>query len=109
MVCLHSISLHPLQHESLSAMHLTPSTCMLYAARAHYHLRQCAVYVNLHFLNKPELAILRFTPGSKWFDEHGDLVDEYYIGRLKGVVDSLITWTERVKPVRKERQVNVVN
>ncbi|XP_042481640.1 NAD(P)H:quinone oxidoreductase-like [Macadamia integrifolia] len=42
--------------------------------RSHYHLRQVGVYVDLHFINKPEFFVPAFNPPPK-FDSEGDLID----------------------------------
>lgn len=43
------------------------------ASRAQYHLRQVGVYLDLHFVNKPEVFVNAFAPTS--FDADGLLVD----------------------------------
>ncbi|KAJ8421682.1 hypothetical protein Cgig2_026670 [Carnegiea gigantea] len=40
-----------------------------------YHLRQIGVFLDLHFINKPEFFLNRVEPPSK-FDDNGDLIDE---------------------------------
>lgn len=42
-------------------------------SRAQYHLRQVGVYLDLHFVNKPEVFVNAFAPTS--FDADGLLVD----------------------------------
>lgn len=42
-------------------------------ARAQYHLRQVAVYLNLHIINKPEIFVNAFTDN---FDVNGNLINE---------------------------------
>eukprot|EP01018_Ginkgo_biloba_P038507 Gb_30140 [translate_table: standard] len=44
-------------------------------ARAQYHLRQIGVYLDLHFINKPELFVSGSQPPKK-FDEDGNLIDK---------------------------------
>jgi len=66
------------------------------SSRAHYHLRQSGVFLNIHFLNKPELAVREFEPPTKFNFENGELVDEDTRTRLQGVVDALIAWVKRI-------------
>jgi len=42
-------------------------------SRAQYHLRQVGVFLDLHFLNKPEVFCNAFTAGT--FDADGNLID----------------------------------
>ncbi len=42
-------------------------------SRAQYHLRQVGVYLDLHFVNKPEVFVNAFAPTS--FDAEGQLID----------------------------------
>jgi chromate reductase len=42
-------------------------------SRAQYHLRQVGVFLDLHFVNKPEVFANAFSPS---FDANGQLVDE---------------------------------
>ena len=48
-------------------------------SRAQYHLRQVGVFLDLHFINKPEIFC---NAKSDSFDSNGDLVDE----RIQGLV-----------------------
>ena len=66
-------------------------------ARAQYHMRQIAVFTNMHPLNKPELLIPR---ASEVFDNEGNLLDQKYDGRISGLLDSLYNWTIRLKETR---------
>ncbi|KAL6327393.1 hypothetical protein AAG906_019706 [Vitis piasezkii] len=43
--------------------------------RSQYHLRQIGVYLDLHFINKPEFFLNAFQPPAK-FDAEGNLIDE---------------------------------
>lgn len=70
------------------------STGRLGTARAQYHLRQIAVFVNMHVLNRPEVMI---AGAAKAFDESGRLTDE---GARKLIADLLVNlsdWTLRLK------------
>ena len=64
--------------------------------RSHYHLRQIGVYLDLHFINKPELFVFAFQPPTK-FDSNGNLIDEETKERLNDVLLSLQAFTLRLK------------
>ncbi|XP_022139197.1 NAD(P)H:quinone oxidoreductase-like [Momordica charantia] len=57
-------------------------------AMAQFHLRQVGVFLDLHFVNKPELHVNAFQPPSK-FDDNGDLIDQETNDRLKQLLLSL--------------------
>ncbi|XP_076910286.1 NADPH:quinone oxidoreductase-like [Bidens hawaiensis] len=65
-------------------------------ARSHYHLRQIGVFLDLHFINKPEFYINAFQPPAK-FDSDGNLIDPEAKERLKAVVLSLKEFTLRLQ------------
>jgi len=60
--------------------------------RSQYHLRQVGVFLDLHFINKPELFVKTFEPPVK-FDSHGNLIDPETKERLKQVLLSLQAFT----------------
>ena len=63
-------------------------------ARAQYHLRQIGVFLDLHFINKPEVMI---SFADKAFDASGHLTDE---GARKLIADLLVNlrdWTLKLK------------
>lgn len=60
--------------------------------RAQYHLRQIGVYLDLHFINKPEFFLNSFLPPRK-FNRGGDLIDEEAKNKLKQVLLSLQKFT----------------
>ncbi|XP_010425572.1 PREDICTED: NADPH:quinone oxidoreductase-like [Camelina sativa] len=64
--------------------------------RSQYHLRQIGVFLDLHFINKPEFTLNAFQPPQK-FDEEGNLVDEAAKERLKQVLVSLQAFTLRLQ------------
>ncbi|XP_010276653.1 PREDICTED: NADPH:quinone oxidoreductase-like [Nelumbo nucifera] len=64
--------------------------------RAQYHLRQIGVYVDLHFINKPEFMLRAFEPPKK-FDSDGNLIDPEAKEKLKQVLLSLQAFTLRLK------------
>ncbi|KAL0737694.1 hypothetical protein Bca4012_013904 [Brassica carinata] len=64
--------------------------------RSQYHLRQIGVFLDLHFINKPEFTLNAFQPPQK-FDAEGNLVDEVAKERLKQVLVSLQAFTLRLQ------------
>ncbi|KAG1338369.1 putative NADPH:quinone oxidoreductase [Cocos nucifera] len=64
-------------------------------SHAQYHLRQVGVFLDLHFINKPELFIQAFQPPMK-FDSDGNLIDPETKERLKRVLLSLQAFTHRL-------------
>lgn len=61
-----------------------------------YHLRQIGVYLDLHFINKPEFFLNAFQPPAK-FDAEGNLIDEDAKKRIKEVILSLQAFTRRLQ------------
>ncbi|XP_042954326.1 NADPH:quinone oxidoreductase-like isoform X1 [Carya illinoinensis] len=64
--------------------------------RAHYHLRQVGVFLNLHFINKPLFCINAFQPPTK-FDKDGNLINEEVKEKLKQVLLALHAFTLRLQ------------
>ncbi|KAK9682192.1 hypothetical protein RND81_10G056900 [Saponaria officinalis] len=64
--------------------------------RAQYHLRQIGVFLDLHFINKPEFFLNAFQPPTK-FDSEGNLIDDDAKLKLKQVLLALQTFTLRLK------------
>ncbi|EYU42930.1 hypothetical protein MIMGU_mgv1a014269mg [Erythranthe guttata] len=64
--------------------------------RSHYHLRQIGVYIDLHFINKPEFFLNAFQPPAK-FDSDGELIDDATKEKLKAVLLSLYAFTLRLQ------------
>ncbi|KAL0285201.1 UNVERIFIED_CONTAM: NADPH:quinone oxidoreductase, partial [Sesamum calycinum] len=64
--------------------------------RSQYHLRQTGVYLNLHFINKPEFFLNAFQPPPK-FDTEGNLIDVAAKEKLKEILLSLYTFTLRLQ------------
>jgi NAD(P)H-dependent FMN reductase len=56
--------------------------------KSHYHLRQIGVYIDLHFINKPEFFLNGFLPPAK-FNSDGDLIDDEVKEKLKQILLSL--------------------
>lgn len=65
-------------------------------AKSHYHLRQVGVYIDLHFINKPEFFLNAFQPPAK-FNADGDLIDEEAKNKLKKLLLSLQEFTLRLQ------------
>ncbi|XAR63536.1 NAD(P)H dehydrogenase (quinone) [Bertholletia excelsa] len=65
-------------------------------SRSQYHLRQIGVFLDLHFINKPEFFLKAHEPPSK-FDAEGNLVDEAAKEKLKQVLLSLQAFALRLQ------------
>lgn len=63
-------------------------------ARAQYHLRQMFIYLNGLILNRPEVFI---TVAHTKFDNELRLTDETTRTQLRGLLDGLKEWTEKVR------------
>jgi len=70
------------------------STGRLGTARAQYHLRQTAVFVNLHILNRPEVMI---AGAASAFDASGRLGDEGARKLIAELLVNLSAWTRRLQ------------
>ncbi|KAG6630391.1 NADPH:quinone oxidoreductase-like [Carya illinoinensis] len=64
--------------------------------RSQYHLRQTGVFLDLHFINKPEFFLNAFQPPAK-FDSDGNLIDASAKAILKQVLMSLQAYTLRLQ------------
>lgn len=64
--------------------------------RCQYHLRQIGVYLDLHFINKPEFFLNGRQPPAK-FDSDGKLIDLAIEEELKEVLLSLQAFTLRLQ------------
>ncbi|GMN55600.1 hypothetical protein TIFTF001_024716 [Ficus carica] len=64
--------------------------------RAQYHLRQIGVFLDLHFINKPEFFLNAFQSPAK-FDTDGNLIDPATKEKLMQVLLSLHAFTSRLK------------
>ncbi|KAH6803426.1 NADPH:quinone oxidoreductase [Perilla frutescens var. frutescens] len=60
--------------------------------RSQYHLRQIGVYLDLHFINKPEFFLNVHLRPPK-FDANGNLIDDSTVQQLKDVVTALFEFT----------------
>ncbi|KAL6010095.1 hypothetical protein ACLOJK_000526 [Asimina triloba] len=64
--------------------------------RSQNHLRQIGVFLDLHFINKPELFIFAFHPPRK-FDSQGNLIHPESLEKLQELLLSLRTFALRLK------------
>ncbi len=62
--------------------------------RAQYHLRQIAVFLDMHPVNKPEVFV-RNAPAL--FDQDLKLVDEATRTAVRGLLEALADWTRRLR------------
>lgn len=67
---------------------------MFGSARAQYHLRQTAVFLDMHPLNKPEVMVAM---AHTKFDEKGRLVDEKTREFIRDLLIALGAWTRRLQ------------
>ncbi|XP_047061581.1 probable NADPH:quinone oxidoreductase 1 [Lolium rigidum] len=65
--------------------------------RGSLHLRQIGIYLDIHFINKPELHV-RMYDDPPSFDAHGNLTDAKNRERLKKVLLSLQAFALRLQP-----------
>ena len=65
--------------------------------RAAFHLRQVGVFLDLHFINKPELHVRAYEDPPK-FDDDGNLVHAETRERLRQVLLSLQAFALRLQP-----------
>jgi len=64
-------------------------------ARAQYHLRQMAVFLNVFFLNKPEVQFNRF--GTNIFDDAtGDVKSDDAKKQISALLEALVDWTSKI-------------
>ncbi|XP_006645379.1 probable NADPH:quinone oxidoreductase 2 [Oryza brachyantha] len=65
-------------------------------SRSQYHIRQVGVFLDIHFINKPELFIRAHQPPKK-FDSDGNLIDPEIREELKNVLLSLQAFALRLQ------------
>uniref|UniRef100_K4AG05 NAD(P)H dehydrogenase (quinone) n=1 Tax=Setaria italica TaxID=4555 RepID=K4AG05_SETIT len=65
--------------------------------RSSYQLRQVGVFLDIHFINKPELFVFAFSEPDKFFDGDGNLIHAETRERLKQVLLSLQAFTLRLQ------------
>ena len=66
-------------------------------ARAQYHLRQIGIYLDVHFINKPEFHIFAFQQPPVFNFANGDLISDAIKGQLKEVLVSLYDFTLKLQ------------
>jgi chromate reductase len=74
---------------------LSASTGMLGGARAQYHLRQSAVFLNMHPLNRPEVIVAN---AASKFDTEGNFTDEAGRELIRKQMAALVEWTTILQP-----------
>jgi len=82
----------PLDSKPAAIMGASPGR--LGTARAQYHLRQMGVFLNLHFVNRPEVMI---AGAAKAFDESGRLTDEGARKLTADLLANLDAWTRKLQ------------
>lgn len=70
------------------------STGILGTGRAQYHLRQMAVFLNMHVMNKPEVFIAR---AQEKFDADGRLTDDRTREFLRTFMAAFAVWARRMR------------
>jgi chromate reductase, NAD(P)H dehydrogenase (quinone) len=68
--------------------------------RAQYHLRQMAVFLDMHAINKPELFVRN---AQTMFDDAGELRDDELRQLVRQYLDALADWTRRIRPSTSPR------
>ncbi|DBA85671.1 hypothetical protein WJX77_007317 [Trebouxia sp. C0004] len=65
-------------------------------ATAQLHLRQAAVWLDIHFLNRPSIQIKRFVEQDV-FDDEGNLISDKWRQRIREQMQALQQWTEQLQ------------
>ena len=73
---------------------ISASAGLFGATRAQHHLRQIGIFINMRFVNKPEVSI---GGAAGKFDATGTLTDETTKGLIKDLMTELATWSRRLK------------
>lgn len=63
-------------------------------ARAQYHLRQSFVFLNMYPINQPEVMV---PFAHEKIDKNGKITDQKTKEKIRELIESLITWTRRLK------------
>lgn len=82
----------PFAGKPLAIMGATPG--LGGTVRSQYHLRQVVVGLDMHPVNRPEVAV---RSAADKFDASGTLTDEKTRTQVKALVDALVAWTNRIK------------
>ena len=72
---------------------MSASIGMLGGARAHHHLRQTFVFLNMYPINRPEVIV---TFAHDKFDTNGRLVDDNTKTLLRQLLQNLANWTRKL-------------
>jgi len=67
---------------------------MIGGARAHYHLRQSLVFLNMYPINKPEVIV---TYAAEKIDSSGRVIDEETRNLIKRLLEELAAWTKKLE------------
>lgn len=73
---------------------MSASAGTLGGIRAQYHLRQIFVSLNVHVLNRPEVAV---PSAAGKFDEAGNLTDEMTKTKVKELLEALAAWSRKLR------------
>jgi chromate reductase, NAD(P)H dehydrogenase (quinone) len=68
-------------------------------ARSQYHLRQTFVFLDMHPLNRPEVMV---PFAHEKIDKEGKVTDPKTKEKIRELLESLVTWTRRLKNTLKE-------
>lgn len=66
------------------------------SATAQLHLRQAAVWLDIHFLNKPTIQVKRFAEQGV-FDDDGNLISDKWRDRIREQMKALQQWTQQLQ------------
>ncbi|AFM24413.1 NADPH-dependent FMN reductase [Desulfomonile tiedjei] len=80
------------EHKPIAIM--GASIGMAGTARAQYHLRQSFVFLSCFALNQPEVMVPYV---HEKVDKNGNLTDEKTLNRIKELLESLVTWTRKLR------------
>ncbi|KAK6928909.1 NADPH-dependent FMN reductase-like [Dillenia turbinata] len=75
--------------------------------RSQFHLRQIGVFLNLHFINKPEFFLNGRQPPKK-FDSQGELIDPQIQDNLKAILLALQAFTLRLRGGSPSKDGNIL-
>lgn len=73
---------------------MSASMGFLGGARVQYDLRKIMVFLNVHFINQPEVMIAQ---AHTRFDEKGSLTDDATRQIIKKQLSALVAWTKRLQ------------
>jgi chromate reductase, NAD(P)H dehydrogenase (quinone) len=73
---------------------MSASMSLFGGARAQYHLRQIMIYLDVHFINKPEVMI---AGAHDKFNEQGQLADELTRDFIEQLMAALVSWSVKLK------------